>query len=193
MAPNDERSSTTSYARRSGGLIAALPWIALILLGLFWCIFVLGITIALVDKGVAAWWVVLVFGALPLLGLYMLALRASQRPNAAPPPHRAAAPPTPNATPPTPEPLAVGRDPAPSEAPLPEPLETGELIVEPLTAREQEVLALLDKGRTNGEIARELYVSPATVKSHVNSIFRKLGARNRTEAVAHARRLNLIT
>jgi DNA-binding CsgD family transcriptional regulator len=52
----------------------------------------------------------------------------------------------------------------------------------PLTRREQEVFALLSQGATNGEIARRLVISEGTVKSHVKSILRKLGAANRTEA-----------
>ena len=55
-----------------------------------------------------------------------------------------------------------------------------------LTAREQEILFKVTKGTTDREIAREMYVSETTVKSHVRSILRKLGARNRTQAVAYA-------
>jgi len=53
--------------------------------------------------------------------------------------------------------------------------------VEPLTAREEEVLLALATGRTNEEIAAELYISQSTVKAHVASLMRKLGARNRVE------------
>ncbi|HEX9532365.1 MAG TPA: response regulator transcription factor [bacterium] len=55
-----------------------------------------------------------------------------------------------------------------------------------LTAREQEILFKVTQGTTDREIAREMYVSETTVKSHVRSILRKLGARNRTQAVAYA-------
>jgi DNA-binding NarL/FixJ family response regulator len=65
-------------------------------------------------------------------------------------------------------------------------------IVEPLTSRELEVLAMLAAGRSNQAIARELVVSLDTVKKHVSHVLGKLGAANRTEAVARARRLGLI-
>jgi DNA-binding NarL/FixJ family response regulator len=64
---------------------------------------------------------------------------------------------------------------------------------EPLSERELEVLALLASGRTNAEIARDLYVALGTVKSHVNNIYRKLGAANRAEAAARARELNQLS
>jgi DNA-binding NarL/FixJ family response regulator len=53
---------------------------------------------------------------------------------------------------------------------------------EVLTTRELEVLGLVAEGGTNQEIAERLVISPSTVKTHVKSILRKLGARNRTEA-----------
>jgi DNA-binding NarL/FixJ family response regulator len=53
--------------------------------------------------------------------------------------------------------------------------------VEPLTVREEEVLVTVARGRTNAEIADELYISVSTVKSHLASLMNKLGARNRVE------------
>jgi DNA-binding NarL/FixJ family response regulator len=58
--------------------------------------------------------------------------------------------------------------------------------VEDLTEREHDVLRLMARGATNGEIARELYVSEATVKTHVGAIFTKLGARDRAAAIVFA-------
>jgi DNA-binding NarL/FixJ family response regulator len=63
---------------------------------------------------------------------------------------------------------------------------------EPLSERELEVLALLASGRTNAEIARDLFVALGTVKSHLNNIYRKLGAANRAEAVTRAREMRLL-
>jgi DNA-binding NarL/FixJ family response regulator len=60
-----------------------------------------------------------------------------------------------------------------------------------LTEREAEVLALIAQGRSNGEIAKELYVAEATVKTHVNRILAKTGARDRTQAAAYAHRNGL--
>jgi DNA-binding NarL/FixJ family response regulator len=53
--------------------------------------------------------------------------------------------------------------------------------IEPLTAREEEVLLTVAAGRTNAEIATELHVSLSTVKTHLGSLMSKLGARNRVE------------
>lgn len=53
--------------------------------------------------------------------------------------------------------------------------------VEPLTEREEEVLATVARGRTNAEIAAELHISLSTVKTHLASLMAKLGARNRVE------------
>ena len=65
-------------------------------------------------------------------------------------------------------------------------------LLEPLTGRELEVLGLLAAGRSNQAIAAELVVTLDTVKKHVSHVLLKLGAGNRTEAVARARELQLI-
>ena len=57
---------------------------------------------------------------------------------------------------------------------------------EELTPREAEVLRLIAGGQSNREIARALYVSEATVETHVNRIFAKTGARDRAQAVRYA-------
>jgi LuxR family maltose regulon positive regulatory protein len=63
--------------------------------------------------------------------------------------------------------------------------------IEPLSARELEVLQLVAEGFSNGAIAARLIVSTSTVKTHINHIFGKLGVQSRTQAVAKARVLGL--
>jgi len=72
----------------------------------------------------------------------------------------------------------------------PEPHRTG--LVEPLTERELEVLRLLAAGRSNAEMAAELFVEQSTVKTHLIHLYRKLGVGSRTQAVASARALGLL-
>ena len=90
---------------------------------------------------------------------------------------------------------ARGRD-APREGegdPKRVALQDGLPYVEPLTAREQQVLELLAEGLPNKAIAAQLGISDQTVKFHVASISAKLGATNRTEAVRLALRRGLLT
>ena len=60
-----------------------------------------------------------------------------------------------------------------------------------LTAREVEVLDLMAKGRANAEIARQLYVSPKTVRNHISNIFTKLQIADRSQAIVRAREVGL--
>jgi DNA-binding NarL/FixJ family response regulator len=71
----------------------------------------------------------------------------------------------------------------PSEA---APGQAATALPDDLTPREAEVLGLIAEGLTNAEIAERLFVSAATVKSHVNHIFAKIGARDRAQAVVYA-------
>jgi DNA-binding NarL/FixJ family response regulator len=73
---------------------------------------------------------------------------------------------------------------APPDAPTsPEP--PGELP-DNLTPREADILRAIAGGLTNTDIAHDLYISEATVKSHINHLFRKISARNRAQAVRYA-------
>jgi DNA-binding NarL/FixJ family response regulator len=62
-----------------------------------------------------------------------------------------------------------------------------------LTDKERQVLAFLARGGTNVEIARALYITPATVKTHVSHIYAKLGVKSRNAAVTRALELGLLT
>ncbi len=68
----------------------------------------------------------------------------------------------------------------------------GQLLPEPLTAREIEVLKLINSGCSNQEIAAQLYISLATVKRHISNIYTKLDARGRTQALSRSRELGLL-
>ena len=65
-------------------------------------------------------------------------------------------------------------------------------MAEALSDREVEVLRLMADGRSNGEIANRLGIATSTVKTHVHSIFHKLNATRRTQAVARARTHQLL-
>jgi LuxR family transcriptional regulator, maltose regulon positive regulatory protein len=67
-----------------------------------------------------------------------------------------------------------------------------EALIEPLSEREIEVLALIAGGLTNAEIAHRLVITLSTVKGHTSNIYGKLGVSSRTQAVAKARALGLL-
>jgi DNA-binding CsgD family transcriptional regulator len=161
-------------------------------LSFVWGVIVLGIAVALSESS-PMWWMVLPFGTVPAVAVLVSVDRVVKHftprdgrmtePNGAP----------------------VGpSDGGPAESRTMEshPIHVPQLahangngralLVDDLTDREREVLALLSTGRTNSEIASELFVANGTIKSHVNSICRKLGARNRTEAVARAREFGVV-
>jgi ATP/maltotriose-dependent transcriptional regulator MalT len=77
-------------------------------------------------------------------------------------------------------------------AETPAPAWAARRLIEPLSERELEVLRLVATGRSNGQIAEELYLALGTVKAHIHAISGKLGASNRVEAVAIARELGLL-
>ncbi|WP_286951379.1 MULTISPECIES: response regulator transcription factor [Aminobacterium] len=68
-----------------------------------------------------------------------------------------------------------------------------ELVPESLSAREREVLVLASKGLSSKEVAGELFISERTVQTHLASIYDKLGARNKTEALLLALKYGVVT
>jgi LuxR family maltose regulon positive regulatory protein len=84
---------------------------------------------------------------------------------------------------PVPQPAQLEKEPSLSLRPL----------LDPLSAREQDVLHLLARGASNQDIAEALVVAPGTVKHHITHILSKLEATNRTQAVARARALGLLS
>ena len=112
----------------------------------------------------------------------------------------AAGPPTPAAPaagPPTPAAPAAG-PPTPAAPPagppehLPKPLSQPEHLPEPLSEAEARVLRFLPTSLSAPEIARELYVSVNTIRTHMRHLYDKLGARRRLEAIDRARTLGLL-
>ena len=72
------------------------------------------------------------------------------------------------------------------------PIAGNGVLIEPLSERELEVLALIDQGLTNREISDRLTVALSTVKTHINNIYNKLGVQTRVQAIKQARALGLI-
>lgn len=66
-------------------------------------------------------------------------------------------------------------------------------LLDPLSAREQEVLRLLARGASNQDMANALVIATSTIKHHVSNILSKLEVTNRTQAVARARALGLLS
>jgi DNA-binding NarL/FixJ family response regulator len=62
-----------------------------------------------------------------------------------------------------------------------------------LTSRERDIIRLVARGLRNGEVARKLFISEETVKTHLNNIFRKLNLRDRVELTLYAVRIGLIS
>jgi len=79
----------------------------------------------------------------------------------------------------------------PNEDPNGDPAADGQIPGD-LTARELEVLRLIAAGRSNADIAKELFVSAATVKTHINHLFAKTGVRDRSQAVRYAYQNGLV-
>ena len=73
------------------------------------------------------------------------------------------------------------------------PASAGAATMHTLTAREREILGLVAQGRSNAEIGRQLFIRAKTVSVHVSNLMAKLGAGERTEAVALARRAGVLT
>ena len=74
----------------------------------------------------------------------------------------------------------------------PPPSDSAATKLEQLTDREREILELIAQGRSNAELAQQLYLSEATVKTHVSAILRKLAVRDRVQAVIAAYEAGLV-
>lgn len=88
--------------------------------------------------------------------------------------------------------IAEARPLAEEDSILPHEAPSSQKLVETLTPRELEILHLISRGLSNAHISKELSLSPNTIKWYNSNIFGKLGVKNRTEAIAEARRLHLL-
>jgi LuxR family maltose regulon positive regulatory protein len=82
--------------------------------------------------------------------------------------------------------------PSAEPAAIEQPMPRQQVLVEPLTEREQEILRLIGAGLSNAEIAQRLVIATGTVKRHLNNVYGKLGVESRTQAIARGRELGLI-
>jgi LuxR family maltose regulon positive regulatory protein len=79
-----------------------------------------------------------------------------------------------------------------SKKPQPSEHRPKEIMIEPLTAREMEILNLLGQYLSNDEIAQALYISPVTVKSHIRNLFEKMGVNRRRFAIMKGKEMGLL-
>jgi ATP/maltotriose-dependent transcriptional regulator MalT len=158
-------TDSTSTRTRRGGAAVFVRVLALLGAGA-WAVLFVSSALALTTSAVAQI-AALIAGVLPLI---LLARSGLFSPPAKPPPAGATA----------------------NGSHMAVTVESDDTVYEALSERELEVLTLLISGRSNREIAQELVISVGTVKTHTNNIYRKLGARNRAEALARARRLQLV-
>jgi LuxR family maltose regulon positive regulatory protein len=92
----------------------------------------------------------------------------------------------------TPDSALTSAPASPPPAPSSSVIGLPQLLVDPLSRRELDILRLIADGASNRDIASELVVSLGTVKKHLNNIFGKLDAHSRTQAVARAREAGLL-
>ena len=174
------RTVRRTFARAAVPVPAWVLWGVAATLSLACSVTALGIAVAL-SETTQMWWVVLPFGTAPAIAVLVSVDRVIKASLSEDSSAKA----------------ATGRPPQTHESNAPADIVPANangraVLVDDLTDREREVLALLSTDRTNGKIAGELFVANGTIKSHVNTICRKLGARNRTEAVARARSYGLV-